>query len=99
MMLLNLLMETLGAETMFNTTDFSNMSEKPVYVDMIKQVANITVNEVGTEAAAVSVAAMDGASPGTPETHRFVEFYANRPIIFAITEQTTGAILFLGCYR
>jgi serpin B len=66
---------------------------------MIKQVANSTVNEVGTEAAAVSVAAMDGASPGTPETPRFVEFYANRPFIFAITEQTTGAILFLGCYR
>ena len=96
---LNEIIKTLGAETMFNTADFSNMSEKPVYVDMIKQVANITVNEVGTEAAAVSVATMEGASPGTPETPRFVEFYANRPFIFAITEQSTGAILFLGCYR
>ena len=96
---LNEILKTLGAESMFSTANFSNMSDIPVFVNLIKQVANITVNEVGTEAAAVSVATMEASSPGPPETPRFVEFYANRPFIFAITEQSTGAILFLGCYR
>ena len=93
---LNDILKEMGITSMFANADFSNMTEQAVYISLVKQVANISVDESGTEAAAVSVAVFDGASPEPPT---FIPFHADHPFIFAITENTTGAILFLGCYR
>ena len=97
---LNDILASLGISTMFSPwADFSNMTEWDVFVSFVKQVANITVDERGTEAAAVTIAGMVGASSPDEQAPQFIQFYANRPFLFAITEKTTGAILFLGCYQ
>lgn len=61
--------------------------------------ANITVNEKGTEAAAVTVIEMkvSAAGPGVSEP-RTVYFTADHPFLYTITENSTGAILFTGVY-
>ena len=52
------------------------------------------MSEKGTEAAAVTGAIMV-ASLG-PREERSVVFYADRPFVYTITDQQTGAILFMG---
>ena len=92
------ILESIGIKAAFDSqnADFSNMAQELLYVERIIQLANITVDEKGTEAAAVSTAIMDIASGEVPE---FIPFHADRPFLFAIREKTTGAILFLGCYK
>ena len=75
----------------------SNMANKTVDAgDNILQVANITVDEDGSEAAAVSVTSRD---TGIIDTSKYIEFNCNHPFLFVISENTTGAILFMGCYK
>ena len=58
------------------------------------QVAKIKLDEEGTEAAAVTVIGVDATSmPPIP-----VPFHANRPFLYVISEQSTGAIFFIGQY-
>ena len=61
--------------------------------------ANITVNESGTEAAAVTIIEMRLTSmpPSQSETQTIV-FTADRPFLYTITERSSGAILFTGVY-
>ena len=95
---LNEMLSTLGINNMFlSSADFSRMSEEPLYVDYLKQVAKINVNETGTVAAAVSVAGMDGSTGLEPP--KPVAFIADHPFLFAIEEKTTGTILFMGSYK
>ena len=60
--------------------------------------ATITVNETGTEAAAVTVIEMRETSAGPGHEPRTVTFTADRPFLYTITESTSGAILFTGVY-
>ena len=60
--------------------------------------ANITVNETGTEAAAVTVIEMRYGSAGPDIEPRTVTFTADHPFLYAISEITSGAILFTGVY-
>lgn len=53
--------------------------------------ANITVDELGTEAAAATVIAMPTAAPADP-----VEIRIGRPYVYAITHVPSGTILFAG---
>ena len=58
------------------------------------QVAKIKLDEEGTVAAAVTVIAWEGTGmPPQP-----VPFHANRPFLYVISEQSTGAIFFIGQY-
>ena len=84
----------LGVKKIFNSGDFSNMCEEELRIITIKQLAKISVQEKGTEAAAVSVAIGDGAN-----FEQCPEFHADRPFVFAITEDSTGSILFIGSYK
>lgn len=97
---INSILKQLGICTAYDSrkADFSNFSSAQLWIDTVKHIANISVNEKGTEAAAVTVAMLAGATLDAPEP-QFIEFHADHPFIFAITEKTTGAILFLGCYR
>ncbi len=64
---------------------------EPLKVDQAKQAAFISVNEKGTEAGAATMqAAMMGAA--IPN----VEFYADRPFVYFIRDNATGAVLFAG---
>jgi len=52
------------------------------------------VNEEGTEAAAVTIVAIELTSVGNEPQK--IPFIVNKPFLFAITEKDTGAILFIG---
>ena len=61
--------------------------------------ANITVNETGTEAAAVTVIEMRYTSAGPISEPRTVTFTADRPFLYTLSETTSGVILFTGLYN
>lgn len=65
-------------------------------IDYVKHKSFIEVNEEGTEAAAVTVVAIERTSAGGPTK---VPFIVNRPFLYAITEKDTGAILFMGTVK
>ena len=72
--------------------DFSQMIEKRMFVNFIKQNSFIKVNEEGTEAAAVTYIGENIADAGMKK----FEFKATRPFFYAIKEKSTGVILFMG---
>ena len=80
---------------LFRTADFSGMDGVPhwIYLHFAKHKAFISVDEHGTEAAAVTAVGAGGGGYGDePET----EFIVNRPFIFFIRDRITGTILFMG---
>ena len=64
-------------------------------IDYVKHKSFIEVNEEGTEAAAVTIVVIDRTSVGPSKTY----FHVNKPFMFAITEKTTGAIMFMGTVK
>lgn len=88
----------LGMSVAFSDkkADFSRMCKTPpvVYINDVKHKSYIDVNEEGTEAAAVTAVEMRTLSAPPPrKTFRFV---ADRPFLFAIQDDRTGLLLFLG---
>ena len=96
---LNDIMSALGMPRAFdpNLADFSNFCNVPTFIGMMKQVARIKLNEEGTEAAAVTAIGMmeSAIEPSEPQ---HVQFFANRPFLYVISEFSTGAIFFIGQY-
>ena len=87
------IMSDLGMSTAFTyDADFPYFCNVPVFISQMFQVAKIKLDEQGTEAAAVTV--ISGATSITPSA----KFYANRPFLYVISEQSTGAIFFIGQY-
>ena len=91
------IMSRLGMPKAFTVSaEFPDFCNVPTYIALMKQVARIKVSEEGTEAAAVTVIGMkDSAIPSEP-IH--VNFHADHPFIYIISEQSTGAIFFIGHY-
>jgi len=92
------IMATLGMPNAFNSTlaEFPNFCNVPTFIGLMKQVAKIKLSEEGTEAAAVTVIGMyEAAAPQEPQ---HVNFHATRPFLYVISEQSTGAIFFIGQY-
>ena len=92
---LNDLLPGMGMTVPFDESeaDFSGISEAAdLFISAAIHSANITVDEEGTEAAAVTVIIVGTTSAG-PEP---VQLTIDRPFIFAITERETDAILFMG---
>lgn len=93
---LNDIISKLGAPSIFGSkANFGNISDTPMFVSKMLQKAKIEVSEEGTKAAAVTAAIMT-MSALQPDEPRRVEFHANRPFVYMITERTTGAIFFIG---
>ncbi len=93
---LNNTLQALGMEIAFNEqkADFSGMRPIPpvLYISDVKHKTFIEVNEEGTEAAAstqIGIAAMSAR----PE---MIQMIVNRPFFFAIRDNDTGSILFMG---
>lgn len=89
-------LEALGMRTAFTReANFSKISsEKPLYIGGVQQQAMVDVDELGTEAAAVTTVTVISTA---------VEFYpnpfqmiVNRPFLFFIEDQQTATILFSG---
>ena len=93
---LNDVLIALGMEDAFDAykADFSKMSDG-LYIGFVKQKTFIDVNESGTEAAAVTIVGMEKNSIGGG-TPKVINFIADRPFLFIIQENSTGAVLFIG---
>ncbi|XP_031108839.1 serpin-ZX-like [Ipomoea triloba] len=92
----------LGVKVPFNPRGggLTEMVDSPVssdlYVSKILQKSFIEVNEGGTEAAAVSVSLMPPGAGFRIEKEDKTDFVADHPFLFAIREDFSGAILFVG---
>ena len=85
----------MGVKSIFNPTANSlNQITDSLYVSTYEQIAKIKVNKKGTEAAAVTHWTMAIFSGKSPVEHNI--FIANHPFIYAIVDEKTGAILFVG---
>jgi len=79
-----------------NSADFTGMSPegKNLFISEVLHKAFVEVNEEGSEAAAAT-AVLIIEQCATPEPK---VFRADRPFVFTIRDNTTGAVLFLGRY-
>ncbi|QGY45179.1 serpin family protein [Maribellus comscasis] len=93
---LNDVLSEMGMGVAFtDAADFTGINKNgQLKIDFVKHKTFIEVNEEGTEAAAVTVVGVE-----TTSVPLFVEFNANRPFFYAITEKDTGAILFMGTVK
>jgi len=92
---LNDILSALGMSIAFdqNRADFTKInSEGNLYISEVKHKTFVKVNEEGTEAAAVTSVEISLTSVG--ETG--ITMRINRPFIFAIRENHSGTILFIG---
>ena len=96
----NKIISDMGAPSMFSAADadFSLISknEKNLWVGLMKHMAAIDVNEEGAEASGATAAMLVGGV-GTFELKE-VNFHADHPFVYIISEMTSGAIFFIGSY-
>lgn len=91
---LNKTLKNMGMVKAFNASaEFESIGKiKPLYVGFVKQNTFASVDEEGTEAAAVTtigmVATCGGCGPSV--------FYCNKPFGLIISEKTSNTILFMG---
>lgn len=92
------ILKKLGINDVFDHPDFGRMFDSPVdfEVSEIIQKAVLKLDEKGTEGAAVTEIGIKFASDGPGDESECVEFYADRPFAYAISEDTSGTILFAG---
>lgn len=91
---LNQALSDLGMGIAFTDhADFTKINpDQQLLITKVKHKTYIKVNEEGTEAAAVTSVGIGITSfPSNPP-----EFHVTRPFFYVITEEDTGAILFLG---
>ncbi len=95
---LNDALVNMGMGIAFNPgqADFFRMSDASAFISFVDQFTYISTDEVGTEAAAVTVVGVELTSIQPSKT---VTFNANRPFIYIIQEKSTGAILFMGAVK
>lgn len=91
---LNETLETLGLRSMFTMqSDFSNISDVPTYVSLVKQDAGISFSETGVKAAAVTSVANDSVV----NMEEYITIKLNRPFIYVIMDEN-NIPLFVGAY-
>lgn len=89
------LLKGMGVQSIFiQYANSLNQITDSLYVSEYEQTARIKVNERGTEAAAVTHWTMAIFGGKSPVEHNI--FIANHPFIYAIVDEKTGAILFVG---
>lgn len=89
----------MGMPRAFNpqSAQFSRMADldQPIYIGDVAHKTKVKVDETGTEAAAATVVEQGvGASAGSG--HEPPRIICDRPYLFAIVDEPTGAMLFLG---
>lgn len=89
-------LSALGMPQIFNSAqaNFSPMTDSKVAINQLKHKAVIEVNEEGTEAAGVTSIGIR-ISSATPQEQGF-EININRPFFFAISDDLTETIFFMG---
>jgi serine protease inhibitor len=93
--LLNDPLKSLGMVSAFGGADFSGIDGyQDLFITRVIHKTFIDLNEEGTEAAAVTAVELGKSSTGSDDKIKY--FTANKPFIYAITEKSTDAILFIG---
>jgi serpin B len=86
-------MQKLGMTKAFTPeADFQNFCNEPTFISLMKQSARIKVDEEGTEVAAVTTGGL------TTTSIDWIDFTADHPFLYVISEQQTGTVLFIGQY-
>jgi serpin B len=95
---LNQTLQALGMELAFSQqADLSGMNGKGgLYIGAVVHKAFVEVDEKGTKAAAATGVAIQPTSARIDKT---ASFRADRPFVFLIRDQKSGAVLFLGRVR
>ena len=91
--------QSLGVKDVFDNPDFTGMFEDPYdfCVSGIRHKTFLSVDENGTEGAAATIVEVIATEAGPDARHNEpVQFCADRPFIFVVSEETSGAILFSG---
>ena len=97
-------LKKMGIQRVFSNdlSELPNLCEEHnnVYISKMRQKAKITVNEEGSEAAAVTVAEALDTSAGPMDLIEIpkANFHATKPFVYLIRESSTGIILFVGKY-
>lgn len=89
-------LQQMGMASAFDptTADLSGITtDERLWVDKVVHEANIDVDENGTTAAAVTVV---GGRGGAGEPPPSTTFHIDKPFLYLIQENTTGAVLFMG---
>jgi serpin B len=90
-------LKSLGMGVIFDRdrADFGKMSSRTIWVDEIRQRASINLDETGADVAAVTSERMIEivAALSSLESFRMI---VDRPFFFAIRDNRTGTILFMG---
>ena len=87
-------LQTMGVKAAFDSScaDFSGMLKGqtiPVFINLLKQKTRIKIDEKGAMASSATVTSFTTGKPSA-------EFLANRPFLFAITENSYNIIFFIG---
>ena len=94
------ILAVLGLEDAFTpgAADFSLLGDNPegYYLSQVIHAAKIKVNEKGTEAAAATVVAANGA--GAPPEEGITLIF-DQPFLYGIVDLETGIPLFLGTFE
>ena len=77
------------------SADFSRFCNAPAFISTMKHVVHIKVDEEGTEGAAVT---NTGFVSSAGNDVKAIDFHANRPFVYVISEQSTGVIFFIGTF-
>ena len=89
-------LQATGIKKIFTGEDnFSLITDAKMNISKIKQHTYLTVDEEGSEAAAITYEVMSG-SAGPAPVPPSADFIANRPFLFMICESSTNTILFMG---
>lgn len=87
-------LKSLGASTVFTPdAGLSLISDEDIFVTQVVHAAKIVVDEDGTKASSST-----GVSQGTLSPGSAAEFHADRPFVYAIVENSTGQIYFIGTF-
>lgn len=81
----------LGIDNVFGTAGFDGIAEG-ITLEQAVHAADIAVDEIGTVAAASTALGFEESSPPEPD----VVVRADRPFLYLIRHQPTGAVLFVG---
>ncbi len=95
---LNQTLKAMGMAKPFipRVANFTGISDgTDLFIDFVIHKTYVDVNENGTEAAAVTAVGMSTTSMPVDQPVK-TYFIADRPFLFAITEKSTGTILFIG---
>lgn len=88
-------LEGLGVRRAFEwgRADFAGLADAPLWIDSVLQKTYVSVDRIGTKAAAVTAVAFDGAAPieEPPPT-----VCLDRPFVYVIFETENTTPLFIG---